>query len=173
MWQITGDRWKVKSDRWHVIGDMWQLTHELSHYLFIYITFFWFFWHQCYLPHTSTESVSPVCGTFPYSNWFSRIVWHVLVFWWKIKTKHRPRKSKRVIFIITGCPWNISVFGCINWQFNFITLFYWGSTDGVVQKSYYLDIWHSIVKRPVSGPKGRFIVWLGSTKTIPHSDLAS
>ena len=54
-WTLTSSLHRVRNDTWHV-------TH---HYL---VSFFFLsdFWHQCYYPHTSRDSVSPVCGVVPF-----------------------------------------------------------------------------------------------------------
>ena len=45
------------------------MTHDTQHvtydiYINIYICIYFGGWHQCYYPHTSKDSVSPVCGIF-------------------------------------------------------------------------------------------------------------
>ena len=46
-WQVTGDRWDI------VCSPSLPIC-------------FGFFWYLCFYPHTLRDSVSPVCGIFPY-----------------------------------------------------------------------------------------------------------
>ena len=42
-------------DRWQITGDRWQLI-----FCFIYLVIL-DFWYWCYYPHTTRDSVSPLC----------------------------------------------------------------------------------------------------------------
>ena len=57
----TQETWHMTHNLRHVIFDRWHVTHDFFVYLSVYLCLFWY---QCYYPHTSRDSVSPICRIF-------------------------------------------------------------------------------------------------------------